>query len=459
MPALSENESVTDEGVLREDVGNKRTKSSDSPDEIVRRENLQVNLFRLLIIIIQVVAAITTSSLIYRGISSINRSKFVSSYHAVAERIVDAALTDFLLKYTTVRALTASVEALLRGLSPLNTTLDKVEWEEMSIAPRLALNSPLVSWSPLIQSDEDRVVFENYAQTQTFKHGPFPPCFHCNGDPAQGFLNTEKVIFVSGIGQVTCGFSQTAGRRGIMPPPVCTSSMETLNDLGCVCGDIPEGAQVPTNIIEKPNFIIGSDVNSPVPFGQPPYLPTWQTASLGAEPTLMFDQMSDPVRRVTVEEIIADGIPSVSGMVETGDNDASFYLMYPLRQMNKIVGIVSMEMAWSTYFAGVFPPKADLVIFVVENTCGDRYTFKIDLTTETLTLLGTADLHDSRFDEYGVGTAFADFIVVLGRVSPIQLPPDYNPKCGYRYMVYPTEEFYDEFVTNEPFVYAILSAG
>ena len=173
----------------------------------------------------------------------------------------------------------------------------------------------------------------------------------------------------------------------------------------------------------------------------------------------MFDQLSDPIRRATVKEIMANGIPAVSGTTATGDFDASFYLMYPLHQKNEIVGMISMEMAWSSYFAGLFPPRADLVDFVVENTCGDTFTFKVDLSTGKLALLGNSDLHDLRFDNCGVGTAFVDFRKVLTMGSLLELPPDYNPQCGYRYTVYPTEDFHDEFINNEPLLYASLAAG
>ena len=230
--------------------------SSDSPEEIVRRENIQVNVFRLLVFVIQLVATVTTSGLIYRGVAAVNKTSFESSFHAVAERIVDAVQTDFVHKITTARAIAASVKGLLRGSSPLNTTLDQLDWEETTISARLALNSPMVSWSPLIQSDEDRLVFEEFAKTQTFKYGPFPPCFYCN-EPTRGFTNPEKVISLPGLGPSTCGSPEIIGRKGIVPPPVCSHGIAALKDLGCSCGDIPAGPPFqPTSLRSQTSFLV-----------------------------------------------------------------------------------------------------------------------------------------------------------------------------------------------------------
>lgn len=125
----------------------------------------------------------------------------------------------------------------------------------------------------------------------------------------------------------------------------------------------------------------------------------------------------------------------------------------------KVVGVISAAFYFEQFFAGVLPADIDSkesVVCVVENACGDSFSYKIS-GSET-TFLGEGDLHDRDFNNYVEQFAFND----IGDAKPyvygamnVPLNSDY---CPYSLRVYPHDDLHNANVTKEPAIYALSIA-
>ncbi|KAG7356994.1 3'5'-cyclic nucleotide phosphodiesterase [Nitzschia inconspicua] len=142
-------------------------------------------------------------------------------------------------------------------------------------------------------------------------------------------------------------------------------------------------------------------------------------------------------------------------------NETSAILQFPVFLDGEIVGTISFEVRWSTFISFTFPPLANLVDIVIENSCGQNFTYLVDPESDTLVLKGEGDLHDKRSDiSHSHSSTFDDFDAVV-REASATLPPEGMELsyCRYRFHVFGTKQFQDEYISNKPWIFAIVTAS
>jgi hypothetical protein len=77
---------------------------------------------------------------------------------------------------------------------------------------------------------------------------------------------------------------------------------------------------------------------------------------------------------------------------------------------------------------------------VVKSSCGHEFTFEIRGLVNTL-LSSNEDVHDPQYDAVFVSGAFAAFV---------------HDTCEYTLNVYPTNEFEDQYKSNDPIYYMLV---
>lgn len=102
-----------------------------------------------------------------------------------------------------------------------------------------------------------------------------------------------------------------------------------------------------------------------------------------------------------------------------------------------------------TYFLGLLPPGAEGVFLILESDCGEtlqqQYTYIIN--GGEAKFLGHGDLHDAQYNYLEVGTD-------LGRT--LDTNSTYGPgNCRYSIRAYPSDEFEDHYLTNQPIYFTI----
>jgi hypothetical protein len=104
--------------------------------------------------------------------------------------------------------------------------------------------------------------------------------------------------------------------------------------------------------------------------------------------------------------------------------------------------------------------NAELLNVVIENSCNQAYTYSIDQVERTLRFQGESDLHDRKYDQRVRSTTFEEFSQHIGiAANGIPISNATEPShCLYRFKVYPTQDMETKYITNEPVLFAVVSA-
>ena len=127
-----------------------------------------------------------------------------------------------------------------------------------------------------------------------------------------------------------------------------------------------------------------------------------------------------------------------------------------------LAGSIMSEFVWGGYIqTSVYPAQSDLVDVVVENSCGQLFTFGLE--GEDLVMVGEGDLHDREYSGMMQSTTFEEFDTIVGISSPLGASEsqDYDETefCRYRFKVYATASFEEAYETNKPVMYTVISAS
>ena len=125
------------------------------------------------------------------------------------------------------------------------------------------------------------------------------------------------------------------------------------------------------------------------------------------------------------DRIIVDDISGV-GNTTTGNK-------------RKLVGALTAEMPWHSYFQNLIPEGVNGLILVVRNTCNQSFTYQID--GPTVTYLGPSDLHDKSYKRYEVEATFTAFTSI--------------EECTYSFHVYPSRILEAAYETHRPITFTI----
>jgi hypothetical protein len=112
----------------------------------------------------------------------------------------------------------------------------------------------------------------------------------------------------------------------------------------------------------------------------------------------------------------------------------------------KMVSVLTAYVYWQGYFTNVLPEGENGIVAILENDCGQAYTYI--LSGREVVYVGQGDLHDTEFDHLMVETGYGAFL--KQDVSENKL----NAQCFYNVRVYPSDEMRDDYVTIKPIIFA-----
>lgn len=218
------------------------------------------------------------------------------------------------------------------------------------------------------------------------------------------------------------------------------------------------------------------------------YLPVWQHVPLNPM-GVNFNILSDEWQRGPVESVLESGLAVLSRVHDpessseqvsdilnevyshylqqfSGDQNMTYNgepttnLYYPVFDSfdrdRAVVGVYTMTIFWELLFSGMLPTNANPVVCVVENACGDVFTY--ETSGDKAIFLGYGDLHDDDYDDFEV---FEDFSLLRQAEkfrqsqTAVALNEDF---CPYTLRVYPSEELEDAYESFEPFAISIATA-
>lgn len=116
----------------------------------------------------------------------------------------------------------------------------------------------------------------------------------------------------------------------------------------------------------------------------------------------------------------------------------------------KLVSVLAAYIYWQSYFANVLPEGTNGVVCVLTNSCGQKYTYV--LQGPSVSYIGQGDLHESEYEHMRVETGY-------GAVLNQDTSYPFEAQCFYNVYIYPSSEMEDDYVTNNPLIFAITLIG
>jgi class 3 adenylate cyclase len=217
--------------------------------------------------------------------------------------------------------------------------------------------------------------------------------------------------------------------------------------------------------------------------GTGPYLPRWQTSPVLRTSRVNEDLFFKPTAATTVsKDVLSKGSAILSGFVtappgppshaHTGtaflatvqsmwDGKQVEYLGDPMAQFHipifdsfnettqKPVAVMRALVHWRHYFRNILPSNVNGITVILENECDGHYTYEIN--GKEVLVMGFGDLHDHKFNRFRRTAEFAAGVNDLddGTSNGIKLM---KGDCNYLVHVYPSEEFYGDYVTERPII-------
>lgn len=128
---------------------------------------------------------------------------------------------------------------------------------------------------------------------------------------------------------------------------------------------------------------------------------------------------------------------------------------------SNVVGIIASSFFWRSFLENILPNGEDGVTVVFENTCNQSFTYEVN--GYEATWIGPGDLHDPKFDYLGHTVTFEDMGFYYSESSRrernyggLPINDDY---CAYTVSTYPSQTMKDKHITNNPFVFTVVSVA
>lgn len=199
------------------------------------------------------------------------------------------------------------------------------------------------------------------------------------------------------------------------------------------------------------------------------YSPIWQVYPSGEIPYLaMYDMYSDPVlkgaieamvrtKKAVITKYINKRTPNIWNTLLGAQQDTwGNLLLSPIfasDNSGRIIGSVVLDIDWVYISASAVPSGSQGIHLVLENSCGQRRTFKSD--GNRIDYAGDGDLHDPAYSAMFQQSTFDEYRTIQ-RAAALYATNETNPlDCAYRITAYSSPEFHSSYKSHKPRLYAL----
>lgn len=411
---------------------------------IANQENRVVGYLRLTLVLVLVAVGAVVATLVYLYTSRDQEEDFRLQFADHAEKVIDSFQSSAERRLGAVEALTVSIVANAKAQGQTWPFIKVPEFEER-ISYFLDL-AAVMSFTllPLVTKElKDRWEIFSYAHQDWLQEG-------------LDYQESRQTDF----------FNETLDQ-------------ENVEILDQSFGYQPHG-QIRDYIFK----LDGAGVSDEM--GDGPYFPWWQFApSAPFWSVVNYDASSHPGRGPSLSTLLRIEEPLVSSAWDYADlanpqtlgkkaalnvflnrrkNEILQYedgpvsdLYYPIFEKDqnnerKFVGALTAYVYWQIYFENVLPENANGVYVLLENDCGQQFTYTIN--GPKATYLGPGDLHDPKYDGMELSTGLGAFIQY-----------DWDDEdgsnttegmCKYGIRIFPSQALENSFTTKQPMNFTML---
>ena len=401
--------------------------------EIATHETRLIAWLKLFVLCMLLAIAAVMTWLTYSLSRAPEKSSFESTFENQAERLIDTfhkQSANFLFTGAGIVSAFASAEdSFYFGTHP------NVTWAtyEAMMSPTRQMTQVLsISWAPLLHTEEERLQWEHY------------------------------IVYGQFWQDYSIGETDTDTDTNIFTDTETDTSTQQPQDAAYW-----EGRDIKDGIFDFYDNLWPIRSNK-----GPPYSPIWQsTPLLETRPSILLDQLSEPVRAKALTQMYDLNISSFSGFLKEpfeskisrdyqGQRTVLFTPFH--NDGGEILGSFQLTFDWATVFANQVGFQHSLFV-VLENTCGEAVTYFVE--GKHVTYLGEGDLQNTghenyektsslkgiedqwraRFDQTRVTGVFLDRYFSSDRL---------DETCRYSIRVYPSDEFATQFYTMRPAIYS-----
>eukprot|EP00934_Nitzschia_sp_Nitz4_P009170 Nitzschia sp. Nitz4//scaffold37_size175936//139425//149009//NITZ4_002062-RA/size175936-snap-gene-0.260-mRNA-1//-1//CDS//3329549836//9160//frame0 len=391
---------------------------------IAKRAGKTVLYLKVVVLLILVLAGVIVALAIFFATTNGEEDAFVQVFDADATKVFETFKYNMERKLGAIDKLSVDYTSLAQdaGLSYPTFTMPDFEYRAAGLGA--LANAPVVVYMPIVQA-EDRDEWESYSVENT---GWINDGLEFEAEQLmderrldEGDYNISSFIFTAHTGEIlrqdTPGPYAPVWTHHPLIPSLANLDVNANYTGSLFFNDLHACLTTEKVIIGK----VGAFFD---------FLPVWQY-TLGPWFEEGFLAQDDPFSKI-------------------------FYPVYDTFDSSNrtAVGMICALMNWNTYFQQILPPESSGVDVIVENTCGQSYTYRVK--GEIAQLVGEGDLHLETLSEFKRTRSMAALLEAsdqdIERYSDIEVNTDY---CPFMLTVYPTQELYDEYVTDAGKFYVI----
>jgi class 3 adenylate cyclase len=447
----------------------------DGAEHLVRVERRAVRFLRGALILLLVTAASLTGVFTHRIEANTQVNTFTRDFEDVSASFILSFHTQIgIFLYQCYTLSDAMSSGLYAGSTPTFPYVSISDLDGITTSLRYQTRALDILWSPLLRTRQEKNSWEAYANNYTSSNSSSASLLNfCNvcGDGYE-IINPNATIVFPGIqGTFSCAEVYNGGKAGLVSEADCGPA-KALVEPYCGCQKV--NSSVTTNTSDDTSWTVSQGLfrlenGKPVPdHGPPPYSPVWQVSPAGGgKEVIMFNQMSDARRREGINSMVKNGI-AVMSRAKEASTDAFYNLLqtttdtfgvvtalfYPVYDSAKkiIVGSLGVDFSWQLFLELNVPTNSDGVTIVLENTCGQVYSFIV--VNGQVNYLGEGDFHDSSFDALEQQSSYVDFLNQLRDIAIDQarykkeVSLDWG--CAYRIRLFPTTQMRARYLTSKP---------
>ncbi|KAL3939182.1 MAG: hypothetical protein SGBAC_006040 [Bacillariaceae sp.] len=393
------------------DVNENNVESPKQPDLVVAKdENRWVWSLRLLVAFVLMAATVAVCLIVYFGGRSDEHEAFEKDFAGLADKLVISFEAAVEQRFGAIDMFFSDVTANANGTWPLVTPPEFTR-RITELHSMVGLSFSLLL--PRVDKDR-RTEWEEYSVAN------------------QGWLR-ESLAFTTGV-----------NKEDVEVDPILPQifNIHSTDGRG---PDTGPGPYFPIWMLHPPQAGININMHN-----YPPQRDVMDFVIANKRPAFgTNDDYIDPEKPRGREYSVLQSTPNLNYQ-----NDAFAFAQFPvydnLSENRTVAAIFYTLLYWRKYFSGLLPKGSDGIYVILENTCGQQYTYIVDGLEAKFASHG--DLHSPEYDYLKRETTI-DLIFDIEE----SIPDDTT--CHYGIRVYPSDEFRDSYTTHEPLQFAIMLGG
>jgi class 3 adenylate cyclase len=408
------------------------------PEDIAMDETLVITRLRQAVFIVLALASIIVSAVVYSSSSNTELKGFHKGFSDASEKVLDVFHEKVQRKLGAIDGLALDLSSYARGTNVTWPLVTLPDFDLRGGSTRSLADALSIMLLPVV-TEETRASWEDYS----VNHQDWIPQEAMDAD-LNNAKQPEQIARVARRQQEMMGHQQ----QGIPG--------EIFNGNGTVHGSgpfLPLWQMSP--VLPGMTWMINMDMLSITAYaGGLSAVLDGKDAVLGQVSNLKVDDQSSPALASLHHHRVLS-TSSITGSNTVPHADPVSPLFYPV--MDKygadanVVAVLATILSWRSYLTDILSPGVKGVVCVVQNKCGQAFTFQID--GHDATYLGEGDHHDSKFNDLGKTVNLVDKVKSSDdlQFGTSKLDAGY---CSYSLSVYPSNVMQKEYITGKPAFYA-----